>query len=239
MNLFDSIDRRKSCRQYLDEPLSKELLNEIEGVLESFPLLFPQAPLSYRFTDKTKGMFHVQAPHYLVIGGLGKEGEQENAGFVGQQLTLWFNSRGLGSVWLGASRDATATRQAFDLIIIAFGQVEGSPNRAIDQFKRKEMTEITNASDDNLIEAVRLAPSGMNIQPWFIEKTENQYHFYRQILKAPLSFAYKLTKIDMGIALCHFTLACQNRGKDYSFNTKVEAETKKGYDFFASVEILN
>ena len=107
MDLFNSISRRKACRKYVAEPLREIQLEEIETALNSFKPLYPDAPLSYRFASETKGVFHVKAPHYLVISGQSKKGEEENAGFIGQMLLLWFYSHERGGVWLGASKDAT------------------------------------------------------------------------------------------------------------------------------------
>lgn len=236
MDLFDSISRRKACRNYVAEPLREELLVEIETALNTFKPLCPDAPLNYRFASETKGIFHVKAPHYLVISGQGKKGEEENAGFIGQQLMLWLDAHGLGGVWLGASKDATKERSSLDIIVLAFGKPEGSPHREISEFKRKQISEITNSPDDECIKAVHLAPSGMNIQPWYLEKTEGKLLFYRQLLKPPMSLVYKLTRIDMGIALCHCAVACEQLGKPFRFHPGGDAAAKKGYQYFGYVD---
>ncbi|NLA96571.1 MAG: hypothetical protein GX838_07010 [Clostridiaceae bacterium] len=67
MDLFDSISRRKACRKYITEALSEKQLAEIKTVLNAFKPLYQDAPLNYRFASETKGMFHVNAPHYLII----------------------------------------------------------------------------------------------------------------------------------------------------------------------------
>lgn len=237
MDVFDSISRRKSCRKYIPEPLSAKQLEEIQAVLDTCEPLFPDASLNYRFATETAGMFHVKAPHYLVVSGQGKEGEQENAGFIGQQLMLWLNAHELGGVWLGASKDATAHRKSSDIIVIAFGKPEGPPHRELSDFKRKHISEITNVPDDECIKAVQLAPSGMNIQPWYFEKTDDRLLVYRQLLKPPMSLAYKLTKVDMGIALRHYAVACRHFGKPFRFYAGRNADTKKGYLFFGHVDI--
>ncbi len=182
-------------------------------------------------------MFHVKAPHYLIISGQGKEGEQENAGFIGEQFGLWLNARELGSVFLGASKDASEGRKPSDMIVIAFGKPEGSPHREASEFKRKRISEITNAPGDACIKAVHLAPSGMNIQPWYFEKKNNRLLIYRQRLKPPMSLVYKLTKVDMGIALCHYALACRHFGKAFHFYAGGSAEVKKGYALFGYVDL--
>ena len=237
MDLFDSINRRKSCRKYSLEPLSDVQLEEIEAVLHSFEPLFEDVPLSYRFVKETKGMFHVLAPHYLIISGPGQEGEPENAGFIGQQLTLWLNHRGLGSVWLGASRDASTSQKRSDIIIIALGKPETSPYRELSEFRRKDISEITNAVDDKCIQAVHLAPSGLNVQPWYFEKTSDKLLIYRQILKPPISLAYKLTQVDMGIALSHYMIACKHYHKPFKFRLGGQAESKKGYKYFGYIDL--
>ena len=235
MDLYHSISRRKSCRKYTQEPLTTSQLDEIKKALDLFDPLYPHAPIGYRFTSKTKGMFHVKAPHYLILSGQGKDGEQENAGFIGQKLMLWLNAHELGGVWLGGSKDATRQRTGSDIIVLAFGKPEGSPHRKLSEFNRKPIMEITNTSEDECIKAVHLAPSGLNIQPWYLEKKEDTTRFYRQILNPPLSLAYKLTHIDMGIALCHYAVACDHFGKSLRFRTGGNAEAKKGYEFFGEV----
>ena len=51
---------------------------------------------------------------------------------------------------------------------------------------------------------LRIAPSALNKQPWRVVREEYLLHFYLASNKG-------LTKIDIGIALCHFHLtAIQN-----------------------------
>ncbi len=237
MDLYPSISRRKACRKYVDQPLSEKQLEDIMGLFNSFEPLLPDVKLSYRLVSEAKGLFHVKAPHYLVISGEGKEGEDENAGFIGQQFMLWLDSQGLGGVWLGASKDATKGHSRSDIIVLAFGKPEGSARRTIDEFKRKDISEITNAPEDECIKAAHLAPSGMNLQPWYLEKTDDKVLFYRQVLKPPMSLAYKLTKVDMGILLCHYAVACKHYGRPFNFHAKENAKAKKGYKYYGYVEL--
>ncbi|NLL04003.1 MAG: hypothetical protein GX269_06875 [Clostridiales bacterium] len=239
MDLFSSISQRKSCRKYIEKPLSSAELEEVKEAIKGFEPLFPDVTLNYRFVTSTKGMFNVKAPHYLVISGKGEEGEQENAGFVGQQLMLWLNARGLGGVWLGASKDAGENRKPSDIVVLAFGKVQGSPNRELSQFKRKKISEITNDTEDKGVNAIRIAPSGMNFQPWYFEKKADKILVYRQILKPPMSIIYKLTRVDIGIALCHYAVASKHYGADFNFQVGGSAEEKRGYEFFGYANIID
>ena len=73
MDLINSISQRKSCRKYIDEPFDQVALEEVEAAIKGFKALFPNVSLNYRFVSSTKGMFHVKAPHYLVISGNAEE----------------------------------------------------------------------------------------------------------------------------------------------------------------------
>lgn len=235
MELFNEINKRKSCRKYKSKPFSNERLNEIKKAIQNFSPLYPDVKLDFRFVRETKGMFHVEAPHYLIVSGQGKDGEQENAGFIYEQLVLWFSLNGIGCVWLGKSKDIKDNNREKDIITIAFGEADEPLYRKESEFRRKSIDMITNIPDDKCIKSVLLAPSGMNLQPWFFEKKGNKIIVYEQIIKPPLSFTYKLTNIDMGIALCHYALACEHYDKPFMFQRKNGVSEKKGYKLFGEL----
>lgn len=236
MDLFNYIFKRKSCRKYILEPLSSNELNNIKKKLDSFELLFKDAPISYRFVSETKGMFHVLAPHYLVFSGVGKDGEQENVGFIGQQLMLWLNSQDLGGIWLGATRDISADRSNSDIVVIAFGKSETPIFRELSEFKRKDITTISNIPKNKFIKAAHLAPSGLNLQPWYFEKVTGKLLLYRQILNPLTALVYKLTKVDIGIVLSHFYIAFKHFNKDFKFYKTDLNQPKKGYKYFGYLD---
>lgn len=236
MNLYASITQRKSCRKYDMQPLEQSFISEIEHAIKGFCLLFPDLPLEYRFAKKVKGRFHVEAPHYLIISGQGKKGEMENTGFLFQQLVLWFDAMELGSVWLGSSKDTESGGSGKDIIVIAFGNAVGPVHRTKGQFKRKPIGQITNMVDDVCIQAAHLAPSGMNTQPWYFERQGSKTLVYKQKLKPPISLLYKHSDIDMGIALCHYALACKESGKQFAFSQETALPEKWGYVAFGVIE---
>ncbi|MDL2248695.1 hypothetical protein LJB89_03260 [Tyzzerella sp. OttesenSCG-928-J15] len=229
MNLYAAIPQRKSCRKYDMQPLGADKLGEIEQAIGSFQPLSPDISLKWRFVNQVKGIYHIQAPHYLVISGQGKNGEKESAGFLFQQLALWFDTMELGCVWLGESKDVGAERSKNDIITMAFGSVTEPVHRTMEQFKRKPIETITNAVEDICIQAAHLAPSGMNTQPWYFEKLDDRVLVYRQKLKLPLSVVYKHSDIDMGIALCHYYLACKESEKPFHFSREKALPEKAGF----------
>lgn len=63
------------------------------------------------------------------------------------------------------------------------------------------------------IEMVRLGPSASNKQPWRIVFCEenNEYHFYLAHTPNYNKLGFDMQLIDIGIAMCHFELACKER----------------------------
>ena len=83
------------------------------------------------------------------------------------------------------------------------------------------------------LDMVRLAPSASNRQPWRIikEKDSNIFHFFMQRSKGYYEKNKKMFKmadlqrVDMGIAMCHFDLTCNEhgiKGKWIIKNPKIE-----------------
>lgn len=235
MNLYASIGQRKTCRKYDSQPFNQELLDTIKRVIQSFEPLYPTTPFTWRFTTRVKGRFHVEAPHYVIISGEGNPGERENSGFLFEQLVLWFDAMGLGCVWLGESKDAETGRDK-DLIAIGFGSAAEPVHRPKDAFKRKPIEKITNAPDDACMQAVHLAPSGMNLQPWFFHRQDGGVFVYKQKRKPPFSLLYKHSDVDMGIALCHYALACKEIGKPFRFTRTGTLPEMTGFVPFGIIE---
>lgn len=235
MDLYSSISQRKSCRNFDMRPLDQSFLEKIEEAIQGFDRLYPDVSLKYRFAQKVKGRFRVEAPHYLIISGKGKPGESESAGFLFQQLVLWFDAHEIGNVWLGSSKEVDAADTSHDILTIAFGRSPESIHRTKDDFKRGNIETITNAPDDMNIQAVHLAPSGMNTQPWYLEKHKEKVLVYKKKLKPPVSLIYKLSDVDMGIGLCHYSLACQAQGKPFRFTAQTDLPEKSGYKPFGII----
>ncbi len=226
MNLYTEITRRKSTRKFSDEKLDNSFLNEILEKLNTFSKL-SNVELKFRLVSETKGMYHVLAPHYLIISGDNQELVEENAGFIGQQLILWLSSNNIGSVWLGKSKAIDNNKN--DIITIAFGKSVDSIYRNQKDFKRKELVEITNNVDNDYVKQVRYAPSGINFQPWYFMFKDNKVLVYKEILKAPYRLLYNLCNVDIGIALAHYAIAKKQDNKQFKYLPLKDDKSKKGY----------
>ncbi len=235
MELYAMINKRKSCREYTGRPFDGQKLAEISATIEAFAPLYPEIALEWRFIDKMKGPFKVVAPHYLIISGRGKKGEVENAGFIFQQLVLWFNLHGIGSVWLGGPKAVHENPTGKDIVAIAFGEPKETIHRHEAKFRRKPINKITNSPEDACIKAAHLAPSGLNLQPWYFEKREDRVLVYKQRLRPPVSWLYRLTHVDLGIAICHYALACEHLDKPFIFKRREEKGGKRGFRLFGEL----
>lgn len=69
------------------------------------------------------------------------------------------------------------------------------------------------------LEAVRLAPSARNRQPWRVLRDGKRVHFYKDT-SCGRGSGYDMQEIDMGIAMCHFALAAADDGNAGSFSWK-------------------
>ena len=229
----ETIRKRKSIRKYDPAALDAVTLDKIQAQIEKVKPLYPNIRYSIEIVNKTKGMFGIKAPHYLIFGSEEKDGAYENIGFIGQQLDLFFSETGLGSCWLGASKPEEKEESALPFVIcIAFGKPAESLHRDISEFKRKPLTEISEGTDERL-EAARLAPSAVNAQNWYFSVENGKIHCYRKKSNPLLGFIYnKLHCIDMGIALCHIA----EESNDFSFVKESGINERKGYVYMGTVK---
>jgi len=171
--------------------------------------------------------------------------DMEDYGYRLEQAVLVATDLGLGTCWLGGSftkssfaRKIGATRSEVVPAVVAVGYAtEGSRNTRIRQragsdhrlppeqlFFEEELGEPLDLPSagayQEVLEAVRWAPSASNRQPWRLVRSGDAWHFYLQRSKGygkgsavfSLLRLADLQRVDMGIAMCHFELAARERG---------------------------
>ena len=204
MELYQQIFSRKSCRKYEMKPLEDAQLQEIEDFIRTMRPLMPEVSISHRILGqrKVKGMLAPKAPHFVVISGQAQPYRDLCAGFLFQQLDLYLSARGIGTCWLGVTKGREApTSGEVDILSICFGTPVGSATRTAEEFRRKSMAEIATGEDTRL-EAARLAPSGLNAQPWYLAARDGVIHVYKAVPSKLRALMYDLQELDVGIALC-------------------------------------
>ena len=223
------IRKRKSIRKYDLTPLDESSVKSVQEQIGKLIPLYPDINYSIEIIEKTKGLFNIKAPHYLVLNSEDKEGSYENIGFIGQQMDLFLSGSGLGSCWLGASKpEENDTSDIPCVLCMSFGKPAEPLYRLLSEFKRKPLDKISEGADERL-EAARLAPSGMNSQNWYFAAKDGKIHCYKK--KTLLGLMDKLSSIDIGIAIYH--IAGESSG--FSFSKDTGAPACKGFIYVGTV----
>lgn len=231
--LNELIETRHSVRNYSDLPLSDEILQKIEDYIAKLTNPFNKA-IKIKVIKKDPTNKDIKLGTYGVIKGanyfLVSACENDDLSLIAlgyslEKVILFCTSLGLGTVWLGGTFNKGGFAKAINLkenevlpIVSPVGYEGGKKSLIANLFgshtnKRIPYTELFfNENFDTPLEPnesceytaplemLRLAPSAMNKQPWRVLKEDNNLHFYITTPKG-------LTKIDIGIALCHFHLA--------------------------------
>ena len=240
--LYQAIFKRMSGRNYQKGQLDAATLLEIDASLKTIRPMFPGIQIEMRIIDssKVKGMFKVDAPHFLVFFSEVKEGHLTNSGFMLQQVDLHLSSVGIGSCWQGSSKPVkeVATSELEFIIALAFVRpAEGHQRGDVSEFKREPLAKITSiGGQDQYLEAARLAPSAMNNQPWYFSRNDGTIEAFR----AKSFMLGKMNHISLGIAICHIWLAALHDGKKVEFINEVRTDTKspKGYSYVISLTMV-
>ena len=232
-NLNEYISKRKSVRKYKIDPLPEEILIKIKEQIIALKPLYPSIKTRFDIVDDIKNPMSLKAPHYFIVSSEKSEGYFENVGFMLEQMSLYLNSLGLGSCWLGMAKPSQNQQTDLQFVIsMAFGYPSEELYRNVSDFKRKSLTEISEGADSRL-EAARLAPSGMNSQNWFFLCTNGLIHVYRKKVNPLKALIFdKMNSIDTGIALCHLFVVSES----FSFEKLNSFPERKGYIYMGTVK---
>lgn len=232
MNMMELIKTRKSVRTFDGRMLSAEdrekLCSYIAAIRNPYEI-----PVEFILLDaKENGLFSpvIEGEQIYIAAKVPKVAHCEEAfGYSFEKMVLYAWSLGIGTTWIGG----TMKRELFEkaagtgeheimMIVSPLGypakeksEVEVKLRKAVHADERLAVSELffdedfskpLNGEDsDNLLEAVRWAPSAVNIQPWRVVRRGNAFHFYKKRAQNYIrKVAWDVQKIDMGIALCHF-----------------------------------
>ena len=134
MDLGEQIYLRKSCRKYSDDEIDMDLIHEFSAAKQ----LNDEIEYSYEILtrDMVNVRTHWSAPYYLAIYSEKRDNYLENVGFVFQQLSLYLQSLGIGSCWVGMA--SPKSKRSDFIITIAFGKSDDI-SRDIAQLDRKSV----------------------------------------------------------------------------------------------------
>ena len=231
-NLYGTIFKRKSVRKYDLTPLDERTLSQIMAHIGVLKSMYDNIKIEMKIVSQkgVKSLLSAKAPHYIAVFSETKDGYLTNVGFMLQQMDLFLSANGIGSGWQGIPRPTKEILNSSNLefvILLAFGKPKERLHReTVSEFKRKPLGEITNIKGaDELLEPARLAPSAMNSQNWFFTGDSSTIHAYRAKSNFITAFMFeKMSKISMGIAICHLWMAAKHFGKEVEFICDKEAQ---------------
>lgn len=193
------------------------------------------------------------AHNYLVV--VTEQGEDcwLDVGFLFEELILEATGLGFGTVWMAGTFSRKHFKAAVKLTdsqiipIVSPVGIESNSKSFVEKFivkpkhhVRKDFGELFLSSDlsplelnqangvHNALEMVRLAPSAMNKQPWRVVEVGSSYHFFS-------TTSSEKTKIDLGIAICHFVKTLEVLDITYRY---VKADSKLLDNYIVTVEII-
>jgi nitroreductase len=246
-NLYETIFKRKSIRKYDLTPLDEHTLAQIMAHISTLKPIYDNIEIEMKIVSQkdVKSLLSAKAPHYFAVFSEAKDGYLTNVGFMLQQMDLFLSANGIGSGWQGIPKPTKEILNSSKLefvILLAFGKPKEQLYReTVSEFKRKPLEEITNIKGaDELLEPVRLAPSAMNSQKWFFAGDASTIHVYRAKSNFITAFMFeKMSKISMGIAICHLWIAANHFGKEVEFMCDKEAQNNppSGHDYVITSKI--
>lgn len=219
MTIQEAMAVRHSVRAYQDRPLSAEVMQSLNQRIEDLNRqgslhvqLVCNEPKAFQGTLAKYGKFR-NVQNYLVMAGKKAADLDERVGYWGEQLVLFAQTLGLNTCWVGLTYSKvpdTYTLAADEKIVcyiaLGYGETQGVSH------KIKTVEQVSNASADtpawfqNGVEAALLAPTAVNQQKFTFEFAGVQNG--RPQVRTKRGFSMLgYTKIDLGIAKCHFEVA--------------------------------
>lgn len=242
-NIFSLIQTRRSVRTYDGAPLKPEHRDALAAYSAEISTPWGIAPEFRLLDAAEHGLKSpvVTGEHLYFAAKLPRQEHAEEAfGYAFEKLVLYAWSLGIGTVWLGGTLNRDAFQKAMDLgsgELMPCASPLGYPAKKPslrESLMRKGVGADTRLPFGELffdrdfghpltteaagplarpLEAVRLAPSAVNKQPWRVVTAEDAAHFYLKRNKGLVGEATgDLQKIDLGIALCHFCLTAEAEG---------------------------
>ena len=238
--LLDVIKKRKSVRTFSPEPLEDAHRIHLESHLESIgegPFRHVSRIMDAPAADGndegqqigTYGVIKGQQGYLVGICRPSRESLMD-LGYNMQGAVLLLSSLGIGTCWLGGTFKRSDIKDYVDLeddegiaAVIPYGYpaekarvIEGLMKKAAGSSKRRAFNELFTVAEEadegvfECLEAVRLAPSSMNNQPWRAVVDGRGIHLFMALpgrirVEAGLNMRY----LDIGIAMYHLEGVCK------------------------------
>ncbi len=263
-NIEKNIRERRSVRTFDQRELTMEDKEKLFKFMHNIDLPFDMS-IEFKFLEKMSCPVVVGTDLYVGAKVKDLPFLNEAFGYAFEKFILYAQSLGIGTVWIGGTMNRDAFENEMNLkddeLMLCVSPVgyasdkmslrEILMRKGINADERKNFEEIMfhQSFDQPLfpesagelflpLEMIRLAPSAVNRQPWRVLLHQDSVHFYLKRLKAFGGGKIDMQKIDMGIALCHFDLMCEELGIKTEFVMKDPELASKDFEYIASYRIV-
>lgn len=260
MGQVAGIHRRRSMRKYLNEELQVGILEEINELCKSAKKLYEDIDMDIHVVEdgiKIQNIItgiigsygKIRAPHYIVVTSNKKEGYLENIGFALESIVLSLTDMGIGTCFIGGSIRNQLLKNIIPIsknheavITISFGYPKDEKNiikRAVKSKKRMEISKLTSGyvtkTWQHILDAVRMAPTATNNQPWrfFINKNIMDIYFVKKNFIF-MKHLQEINRIAVGIALYHIYIAADRLDKEIEIK-RLTGKERDGYTYITSI----
>ena len=248
-SIKDIIRKRRSVRTFDERPLSVEDKEKLTGYLKEcdnpFGVSVEFRFLDAKEHELTSPVI-VGADSYIGIKMKNEPLYEVACGYSFEKMCLYALSLGIGTVILAGTFNRKAFEKAMTLKddeVMPVASPLGYPaehksvretvmRKAIKADERLPYEKLFFANSfsnaikkeqagvfADALEAVRLAPSAVNKQPWRAVVCGDAVHFFEKHAKSLTGDSMDVQKIDIGIALAHFDLTMQENGIHGTFTT--------------------
>jgi len=247
MNTLELMAKRRSVRTFDGRALStedaKKIMEFAEKVEDPYDIPISWKILSAEKHGLSSPV--IVGTDSYIAGKMPRVPHAEEAfGYAFEKVVLFAESLGVGTTWIAGTMNRDAFEKAMDVSkdeVMPCVSPLGYPAKKMsvrevmmrkgikadsrmgfgelffDGSLASPLTKEKAGKLADAFEAVRLAPSAVNKQPWRLVLSGDKVHFYEKRSKGYVSEdGWDLQKIDIGIALCHFELAAKDSGYEVS-----------------------
>ena len=243
--ILDLIRSRRSVRSFAQKEIPEDVLQKLMAFADTITNPYGVPVWFKLLNAKEHGLScPVISGGEWYVGGAVEDvlHSSEAFGYSFETLVLYAESLGLGTTWIGGTMNRGSFERAMELLegermpcVTPLGYTAEKMSLRETVMRKGCKADTRNAFEELFfdggfhkpltrenagklelpLEAVRLAPSAVNRQPWRVVVTEDAVHFYVKKTKGiPVP---AMQRIDMGIAMCHFALCAEELGLNMEF----------------------
>jgi len=219
MDIWKVMRERHSVRRYKDHPIEAEKISILQSTIDKFNR---ENGLHIQLLTEEPGAFSPNMFHYGAIQGCrnyfamaAPKYAEELVGYWGEKLVLLSQDLGLNTCWVALSYRKNRVPVSLSpgeklhvIIALGYGENQGAAHRSKLPDKLGELHEDTPDWFRKGLEAAALAPTAMNQQQFF-------FSMPAEGIVSAKAGPGPCTRIDLGIAKCHFELGAGRDNFDW------------------------